>query len=464
MARLIRLSPVALPLLGAALIALVATGCSAPKDGNAGGDTSAGHDQSDSSSVVDTSDSGGGDSQAAATGVHGTVQGTVYLQLYTVDENGDTVLMDWDGTYTSYPFGAIFVAAYSTDSDGKETFYAQDVIAHPTVSPDPGGDAYSFDISTDDVQGVNVYASVDYANDGIISTAEPTGAYPSEISVTGNATVSGNDITVMVPYYDSSGGGSGTGWGYGNGGGGDGCTDTVAVSGTTNVAAGYVEGDVAALIYDTSGAGPYAVDRETPSAGGDGSASAPFSITACANVGDYELLGAWDSNANGLFDPADKWGSYVTDPSTDGNPITIGASSLPGLDVLIPFGDFVPTVVPFVSISGTLTSSTDWSAYAGLYVAALKYRPNIDVSVTDLSAGYDLQSWTNADFASTTSLSYHVEVPANTIIYLWAYSDVDGNGMVNGVGEPVAAVDGSTGRLVTGSTSQGGMDLVLATH
>ncbi len=435
---------------GSLLAGLLLIGCTENKDGSAAGDTSAGHDQSDSSVPLDTSDST--DSAGPQPGVHGSVEGTVYLQLYTTDTDGNVELLDWDTEYPDgYPFGSVFVAAYSQDDTGKQTYYDQNVIQHPTVDPAPGGDPFGLNVNVDDVDSVNIYASVDYYADGVIGTGEPTGAYPNQVTVTDNGTVTSIDITVMVPLASS-------------GGGGGGCDNVVDISGTATVSAGYGEGDVAALLYDTNGAGPYTGARITPTANADSSASGDYDIAVCADAGDYELLGVWDSNANGLFDPADQWGSYVTDSSTDGNPISIAEANLPNHDVLVPFGDFVPTVVPFVSLSGTLSAVADWSTYSNVYVAALKYRPTGDTTVATLQTGYDIQTWSTADLAASSSLPFHVEVPANTIVYLWAYADVDGNRTVNEVGEPVANSDSSTGRVVTGSTSVSGFDMVLDVH
>ena len=448
-------TPLVLVLLGVALV-----GCTHDKgDDPVDWDSSIGRDEDSGDDTSTTEDTGDIDT-GVIPGVHGTVEGTVYLQLYTIDQNGDMQLMDWEETYGGYPFGPVFVAAYSSDEDGHDTYYDQNVISAPTVSPAPGGDPYGLDIDVDDIDSVQVYASVDYANDGVLSTAETTGAYPSAVTISSDGTVTGIDITVMVPWAGDGGGGGGTGWGYGNGSGGSGCDETIEMSGTVTISSTYLEGDVAALIYDTAGAGPYAVDRETPTAT-SGGAEAPFSFSGCSNVGDYNLLGAWDSNANGLFDPADKWGAYVTDGAVDGNPITIGDTSMTDLEILVPFGDYQPSVVPFVSISGTLTSSQDWSAYSDVYVAALKYRPNSDVSVADLKEGYDIEQWSTSELAANSAFDFHVEVPANTIVYVWAYADVDGDGILNEVGDPIASLNDSTGRTVTGSTSQGGADLNL---
>ena len=173
-----------------------------------------------------------------------------------------------------------------------------------------------------------------------------------------------------------------------------------------------------------------------------------------------KVLGAWDSNLNGLIDPADRWGAYVNADDEDANPITIGDAPLANIDVLIPFGDNHPTVIPFVSLSGTISTSVDWSTWASVHVAALKYRPEGEITVETLSEGYDTMSWTTAELAAATSLPYHVEVPANTITYLWAYGDQDGDGILNEPEEAIGSI-ASNGRVITGETAQSGIDLTM---
>ncbi len=415
-----------------------------------------GHDSDLDDVPTDTDDTG--DTEEDPEGVHGTVTGTVYLQLYMTDANGDMELLDWDDTYGYYPFGDVFVGAYSEDEDGYQTYYDSSVITEPTVSPAPGGDPYGLDIDADDIDGINIYAIVDYWGDGIMGTNEPVGAYPAEVVVNENGTLTEIDVTVLVPYYDLSSGG-GTGEGSSGGGTGEGCT-SVGVSGDAIVDTPYLEGDVAVMLYDTANLGPYYYSRITPTPTDDGAEGA-FTVSACADSGDMKLFGAWDSNGNDLFDPADRWGEYVTDPDTSGNPITIGSGAMANMDVLIPFGDMSPRVVPFVSLSGTLTSTEDWSSSAAVYIAALKFRPNSEITVEELSEGYDTEMWDNAELLASDALDYHVEVPANTIVYLWAYTDVDGDGILNEPGDPVASLGDSTGRTVTGTTNQPGLDLVL---
>ena len=93
-------------------------------------------EDSDSSDTADSGDSG----DATPVGVHGTIEGKVYLQLYSTDENGDLVLLDWADNFDSYPYGSVFVGAYQLDSEGYQVHYGQDVISEPTVTPAPGGD------------------------------------------------------------------------------------------------------------------------------------------------------------------------------------------------------------------------------------------------------------------------------------------------------------------------------------
>jgi hypothetical protein len=92
----------------------------------------------------------------------------------------------------------------------------------------------------------------------------------------------------------------------------------------------------------------------------------------------------------------------------------------------------------------------------------MKFRPSSDISIADLVArSYEYQTWSTADLAGQGSVEYELPVPANTIVYLMAYADLGGNGVVNESDEPVASgSQDNNGRLPTGTRAQQ-VDLVL---
>jgi hypothetical protein len=162
-----------------------------------------------------------------------------------------------------------------------------------------------------------------------------------------------------------------------------------------------------------------------------------------------KLVGALDSNDNGLIDPADDWGSYVTETDVDGNPITIGDEDLEGYEVQIVLEDDSSglNIVPFASLTGTVsisedlgTSFDDLEEGTMVWVTALKYRPENELSVSSLEAfsyDYDLFEW--ADLEGQASVEWALGVPANTTVYLWAYTDEDANEIVNESGDKIAS-------------------------
>ncbi|NOY26481.1 MAG: hypothetical protein GXP62_11465, partial [Oligoflexia bacterium] len=187
----------------------------------------------------------------------------------------------------------------------------------------------------------------------------------------------------------------------------------------------------------------------------------------CGDLGDMDLLGAWDQNENGLIDPLDSWGAYITKPDVDGNPLYI-SGDLTDLEVQIPLGDGSSdlNVVPFVSLNGNVTylggESFDKLAQDSVvYVVALMYRPEGDIAVETLSEGaYDSDTWTAVDYDGTSSLPFTLWVPADTIVYLWAYVDEGPkpDGVVNTSGELIGGGgDENTGRVPTGTTSSTGL-------
>jgi hypothetical protein len=76
---------------------------------------------------------------------------------------------------------------------------------------------------------------------------------------------------------------------------------------------------------------------------------------------------------------------------------------------------------------------------------------------------YDIDTFEWSDITGQTSKDFALVVPADTIVYLWAYADTDADGFVNEVGDPVSvAGEDENGRFPTGTTSVGGVALELA--
>lgn len=409
----------------------------------------------DTAPPEDTVDSGDKDSvEPPVESVDAAFTGTITLQLYTTDDEGDVVYENWADVYGAYPFGKVFVAAYDDDGAGNYTYYGQ--IA---ATPDENGivSGYEVPVHGEGLGSFHVYAADDWWPDNLIATYEPIGTYPDTVSVTDGALVEGVDITVLVPYYDISGGGGG-------GGGGEGC-DTVTLGGDVDVLdTSYAGGDVAALVYDTNYEGPLYESYATPSTTTDG-ASAPYAFSFCQGAGAGVLLGAWDQNLNGLFDPDDAWGTFV-DNGADGNPIDIETEDLLAHDVLVPFeGATVPSIVPTVIIRGTVTVdgelATDPPADAITYVVLSKTRPPTDFDVTDDSAWYDRSSF-DATTMKAGSFDYTVAMPGNTVGYLWAFIDLDGDGIVNEADEPVGAAFSLSGQFNSGRANLDGVNFHLA--
>ena len=99
----------------------VTIGCNNKEiEADSSGDTAG---QSDSQDTGEVQDSGTDDtSDTTPVGVHGTIEGKVYLQLYTTDDNGDLVLLDWVDKFDAYPYGAVFVGAYQLDAEGDQVY------------------------------------------------------------------------------------------------------------------------------------------------------------------------------------------------------------------------------------------------------------------------------------------------------------------------------------------------------
>lgn len=409
------------------------------KDAGGGGATDSGPAADDTSSPEDTG-------EEDVYGLDGTVTGHVTLQLYTVDENEDIVLMDFTEAYGYYPFGKVFVTAYETDRmSGELNYFAQDAL---TPATDGSLDSYVLTVREKEETQLHVYAVVDWIADGVIATYEPIGNYDEPITVTDGAAYPNADITVMVPYY-----------GFGGGG----CT-THSINGLATIARSWVDGNIATMLYSETGEGPSYTTWYTPTEI-TGGAEANFSVGFCES-GNYKvkLLGAWDSNVNELIDPMDTWGSYVSGPDTDGNPLTIGGVDLSGKDIQIPFGDRGPSIVPFISLNGDVTLLDGLNsppAGTKVYVGAFKRKPGDTVNAADLATlTYGSNTFDEAEMAAGV-LHYSLPVPGNTIAYVWAFADIDGDGVLREVGEPVGTPVGQSGKVATGTKTQVGLGIQL---
>ena len=190
-------------------------------------------------------------------------------------------------------------------------------------------------------------------------------------------------------------------------------------------------------------------------------ATGQYGFDTCDNLGPMNLIGAVDSDANLLIDPADSWGAYVSKPGEDGNPINIEDSDLDDYEVENSHWRwFWPQYCAICSVDryrvGGRGAFDDLASGSSVYVAALKYRPNHDLTVSSLESiayDYDLFEW--PDLTGETVKDWRLAVPSSTIVYLWAYVDEDVDGIINESGEPIASSgEDDAGTLSTGTAGR----------
>jgi len=431
-------------------------GDSCTDDGNDddGNDDDAG-DGADSTADGGDGLSDGGDGSEPV--IEAEVSGTITVQLTQLDSDGDIQPLAWedspfvnpDGSIV-WPYGKIFVGGYTDPSPGLQTYVGTTVIPSPVpVNP------YTLPIVMADEGEILVYASLDEFGDDIVGSQDPVGVWPMRIPITDGLSVTSVDIVIQVLV---AGGGGGDG-----GGGGE----TITISGEALVTDGYSAAEARVMLVNLDGTGPIASTRATlSSVEAVTGVSGPYAMEVPAFLGQRNLVGAIDSNANSMIDPADTWGATTLALDVDGNPILIGNTDLVDYPVQIPLGDGPGiSVIPFVQLSGTITGWQDplVAMTAGdIYVAALKYRPLPDFNLLTSTADFDTKQWTWAadNLGVEASKPYTMLVPANSVVYLWGFGDPDASGMVNQTLEPVASV-GVDGRIAVGTTDISGIDLTL---
>ncbi len=436
------------PLSLLSLLLAIGIGCS-----DKGVDDTANFEESDADADADADSDADADADADVD-IYSTISGSVTVELYTLDENGARQYISYeDATGGVFPWEKIFVGAYYTGSSGAQSYVATDAIVDATTGPNP----YQLDAVAPPDTSVYVYATLDENLDSIVGTDEPRGIYPMELPLTDGGVLTEVDITILAPAPGS---------GDGGGGGGESC-DEISIAGDVILTLTYDNGDVAVMLADTAGQGPYESVTTTLTEDGGG-ATGVYELPSCAAYGDMQLLGAWDSDMDSMFSPADHWGAYISEPDVDGNPINVGYTDLLDYDVQIPLGDGPGlSIVPFIQIAGTVSmmggTFDDLPPGSTVYVAALKYRPNTDLNIAETSNVYDIDTFEWSDITGQTSKDFALVVPADTIVYLWAYADTDADGFVNEVGDPVSvAGEDENGRFPTGTTSVGGVALELA--
>jgi len=414
---------------------------------------------SDVDGAEDSADEGA--EEEAPKAVNGTISGTVEVQLYQSGDDGEREYVSWDeATGGVYIFGSIFVSSYFVDEEGFEHFTGDAVVENPEVTPNE----YTLEMGLDDARGVYVYSIVDYWQDRIIGSSEPKGVYPLEVDVVNGADVTDIDMNILTPIYSGGGGCGGSG---GGGGEGSGLASSIEISGDAYITMSYAGGSAAAMIMNSNNEGPYWYNWFTPESAGGGAVGS-YGMRTCSGYGEMQLVAAWDSNGNNMIDPTDRWGAFAPTPDVDGNPIDIQYEDLEGYDLQIPLGDGPGlNMVPFVRLTGDVhipdATFDELPSGTTVYVAALKYRPDGEFSVAELGSAYDLVTYEWPELTGETQKDYALTVPANTIAYLWAYADMDGNGVVNESGEPIASGGDENGKVPTGTTPTSSNDLSLHT-
>ncbi len=480
-----------LSLVLSASLLLVLSACFWDKPDDPTLDTGGIEVDADTDADADTDTDTDADTDIGPEGVHGTITGTVTVTLYTYDEFGNITYLPWEDSCfgDTFPYGDIFVSAYSSDEKtGAETYYADDTLTDPQT--DGSLNTYSLSVDTDEVDEIQVYAVLDKWFNRVIEPSDPVGIYAEPIILQDGETVEDVNIEILTEQWCGTADGAGDcpdcppGWGTGGsnwywdgtqwvyiGSGGGGCSgDTVTVGGALDISVPFNGvGDVGTfLMYPGTELVWWLRDgiAMTPTADG---AEGEWGFTYCANGGTYQARGVWDDNNNGLYDPSDTWGQPVNADGEGLGSITFGETD-EDVTMLIPVGGSDFDLVPFVRLSGMLNLQeigfddllADYPD-ASMVIALTKYAPTATVTIEELEDGYDYEFYSADDLAGETSVPFSVIAPANTTAFLWANVDVNGDGNFNGADDACWAGYAEPGGLIeTGDQNQSDIGLAMA--
>lgn len=425
-------------------------------DDGTGGDTDAGVDSGTST------DGDGGTDSAEPDPIEADVNGLVVVKFVQDDGEGNLVEVALEDTPWAdgvWPFGSIFVAAAQSDGEDDVFYRGDTVIREPSFA----GDAYNLDVTLPEAGLVQLVANLDLRGDGIIDSWDPKGVHGNAVALEDGDEVDDKQITITID-YDAA-------LSWWTGGGGGGCPDTVNLSGTAELSSPWASGDVAVLLYGVDGTGPYHVTRgePTPDGGGTG-ASMPYVLASCAGYGEMQLRGAWDSNLNGLIDPADLWGTWVED-GEEANPLNVGTADVDDLTIEIPYGDGRAGlgISPFVPLAGSIRIDAEsfdaLEPGSVIYMSALLFKPTGEFSVLSLGdASYGYLAYEESDWTGKSSLEYSLWVPSNTTVYVWANVDSGPkpDGTLNQPSDWIGAAGGEyTGWFPTGTSGDDDVTVTL---
>jgi hypothetical protein len=377
----------------------------------------------------------------------GWVNGNVTVTLAEEDMDGERRLETWEEAgYTEFPFGALFVGAYTapTESAPTQLYAGTETIDAPEMGTSP----YQMRVGTQAESNIIVYAALDVLGDGVIGSEDPRGVFPEALLLSDGAVFDDVNIDILALNQPEIV-----------------CSDagTVTITGTVTVSLNYFGGPIGVMLVDEAGNGPFHVVTVEPPTTGEG-ARASYSLEVCADYGPMRLVAAWDGNRNGLFDPNDKWGVFSTDGANDSNPVFVGNANMNNYPIHIPLGEG-PGVTPiqFARLSGQVRmaegSFAELAAGTDVHVVALTSRPSREFEF-DSPLVLDSQKFSWAELSGAASKDFSLLLPANSFVYLWAFADTNADGLLNDVGEPVGTV-GADGRVPTGE-GFGGIDIAIA--
>ncbi len=383
-----------------------------------------------------------------------TAAGAVTVSLLRSDDAGDHSRVSWEDSTCDGPLGPIAVVA-TQEIDGAVTAVGQALLYPGDTEPFDVAQPFEMALAFTADAPVQIHAVVDRMGDGVLGRDDPRGLAGEPWALGDGDALT--DLAIEIRALEC---------------GAPEVCETVSVAGTV-IGALPLPVAVVAATEDAAVVSMTWVEPDLPAVCDDSAfspdAAIPFEIELCADR-PTRLHAGQDLDDDGLLTPLDAWSTGLSAVGAVGNPVAPDARALEALTLHI---EALPGILPgpaaAVTLGGQVRLADGAFKILGddaqvIVVARDSLPPQAEHDLADVeAAAFDLMIWSSDELSGRSAVDFALRLPTDSLAYLWAYADEDGDGLVNESGEPVASGgDDENGRIAIAGTTPAPRELLLA--